>query len=99
MDIDSKEISSVQVGASALITKGAADLIQMIVVASTGTAQWQLYDGEDTSGDLKLNAKHSLTQPLEFPGGLYMRRGIYFRNQTKVLSALFRFRPRPSKEG
>jgi len=99
MDIDSKEISSVQVQASTLITPMAADLIQVIICTSTGTSQWQIYDGEDTNGDLKLNGKSTFTLPIEFPGGLYMRRGIYFRNQTKVLSALFRFRPRPSKEG
>lgn len=99
MDIDSKEISSMQVGDSALITPHSADLLQVIVAASTGTCQWQLYDGENTSGDLKLNAKHSQTHSLRFPEGMYMRRGIYFRNQTKVLSALFRWKNRPSKEG
>lgn len=99
MDIDSKEISSKQVGGSALITPTAADLLQIIVVADTATSQWQLYDGENTNGDLKLNAKTPYTKSIVFPGGLYMRRGIYFRNQTKVLSALFRWRDRPSNEG
>ena len=99
MEIDSKEISSMQVQASTLITPHSADLIQVIISTSTGTSQWQLYDGENTNGDLKLDGKSNYTLSLEFPHGMYMRRGIYFRNQTKVLSALFRFRNRPSKEG
>lgn len=99
MDIDSKEISWVQAQASQLICKSACDLIQVILVASTPTLQVQIYDGESTSGDLILDVKETATVNLIFPHGMYMRRGIYFRNQTKTLSALFRFRPRPSKEG
>lgn len=99
MDIESKEISWVQAQASQLICKSACDLIQVILVASTPTLQAQIYDGENTSGDLILDVKVNYSRNLVFPHGMYMRRGIYFRNQTKTLSALFRFRPRPSKEG
>lgn len=99
MDMDNKKISWVQAQASQLICKTACDLIQVILVASTGTLQAQIYDGENTFGDLILDCKAPYTTNLEFPYGMYMRRGIYFRNQTKTLSALFRFRPRPSKEG
>ena len=99
MDIDSKEISWVKAQASQLICPSACDLIQVILCASTPTLQVQIYDGENTSGDLILDCKTNYSISLEFPHGMYMRRGIYFRNQTKTLSALFRFRPRPSKEG
>lgn len=99
MDIDSKEISSVRVTDSQLITPSAADLIQVIVTHTTGTANWKVYDGENTSGDLKLDMKTEYSKSFEFPGGMYMRRGIYFYRDTKVQSALIRWRNRPSKEG
>lgn len=99
MDIDSKEISSMRVTDSQLITPHSADLIQIVVTHSTGTAQWRVYDGEDTNGDLVLDMKTQYTRSFEFPHGMYMRRGIYFYRDTKVQSALFRWRNRPSKEG
>jgi len=99
MDIESKEISSIRVTGSQLITPHSADLIQITVTHTTGTANWKVYDGENTSGDLKLDCKTPYTFNLDFPHGMYMRRGIYFYRDTKVQSALIRWRNRPSKEG
>jgi len=99
MEIDSKEISKMRVTDSQLITPHSADLIQIIVTHSTGTANWKVYDGENTSGDLVLDMKTQYTRNFTFPHGMYMRRGIYFYRDTKVQSALIRWRNRPSKEG
>lgn len=99
MNIDSKEISSKLVTDSEVLTHTAADLLSVLVTHSTGTAQCRVYDGENTSGDLKLDLKAQYSRNFRFPEGLYMRRGIYFYRDTKVQSALIRWRNRPSKEG
>lgn len=99
MNEDSKELSSMQTRVTALITPMAADLIQVIVTHTTGTSKWQVYDGEDANGDLKLDMKTEYSRSFSFPGGMYMRRGIYFVRESGVHSALFRWRNRPSKEG
>lgn len=99
MNVDSKEISSKLVTASEVLTHTAADLLEVLVTHTTGTAQCRVYDGEDTNGELKLDLKVQYSQSFKFPEGLYMRRGIYFYDDTKVQSALIRWRNRPSKEG
>ena len=99
MNLDSKKISSKLVTDSELLTPMAADLLQVIITHSTGTAQCRVYDGVDTNGDLKLDLKVQYSRSFRFPEGMYMRRGIYFYRDTKVQSALIRWRNRPSQEG
>jgi len=98
MDIDSKELSSVRVTDSALITPSAAELIQVIITQSSAPGAFKIYDGENATGDLKLDLKFAYSQSFEFPGGMYMRRGIYFYADTKVQCVTIRWRNRPSKE-
>jgi len=99
MNEDCKELSSKWVTESEVLTHNAAELIQILVVATTGSAQCRVYDGEDTQGELKLSFLVPYSANFIFPDRMYMRRGIYFYRDTKVRGALIRWKERPNQEG
>lgn len=95
MEEDGRKYGSVRVTDSQVISSVPCDLLQVIVTHTTGTSKWQVYDGVDTGGDIKLDMKTPYTKSFTFPGGMYMRRGIYFVRESGVHSALFRWRSIP----
>jgi len=99
MDMDSKEISSKWVTDSEILTKTGADLLQVLGTATTTEIEYKVYDGENNLGELKLDIKNEFSKSFEFPGGMYMRRGIYILADTHFQGCLVRWRNRPSKEG
>lgn len=98
MDEDGRKLGSKWVTESEVISSVPCDLIQLIVTHTTGTAQFKVYDGIDTGGELKLDLKAQYSHSFTFPGGMHMRQGIYFYRDTKVQGILFRWKVTPRKK-
>lgn len=99
--MDSKEYAWKWITASELLCKTACDFCCIMLTATTNFGTVNVYDGENTSGNLiaiietLANRSHMFTP--KYP--IYCRRGLYIERVANVFGVFVQWRPRASEEG
>ncbi|GAI87666.1 unnamed protein product, partial [marine sediment metagenome] len=86
---------------SELLSRSACDLCTIVITAAKDHATINVYDGENTNGDLvaKLECLANRSQEFKPFAPIYCRRGLYIELVEKYRGVLAQWRLRSSKEG
>jgi len=95
--VDAKEYENEYLTATQIVARTPCELSQLVTLSSNDTCDLRVYDGIDTTGELKLRIRHGAhnSKVYRFNPHIYFKRGLYIVFTQKVDGCFVQWRMRP----